>query len=149
MKLTHQTGIATLIQFITLSFLGMANGGNSVVTTCRHDGTNCVSNLIVSLIFFILTVVWFGAVWLLGYTAQERRSRRLAQLLIAAEAFIGLIAFFNAKHHTDALGLFTSLVDLILVAWIVSLAVRLMLAGNTRIVSKQRPRNRQRKNPPK
>lgn len=147
MKLTYQTGVATLIQFITLSFLGIANGANSVVTTCRHDGTNCVSNLIVSLIFFILTAAWFGVVWILGYTAQERRSRRLAQLLIAAEAFIALIALFNAKHHTDILSLVTSLFDLVLAIWIISLAIRLMRTGSARVVTKRR--SRQRKDTPK
>ncbi|HEY5152349.1 MAG TPA: hypothetical protein VII55_00070 [Candidatus Saccharimonadales bacterium] len=145
MKLTYQTGVATLIQFITLSFLGIANGANSVVTTCRHDSTNCISNLIVSLIFFILTAAWFGIVWILGYTAQERRSRRLAQLLMCAEALIALIALFNAKHHIDALSLFTSLVDLILAVWIISLAFRLIRAGNTRVVAKQ---GRGRRRPP-
>ena len=144
MKLTYQTGVATLIQFITLSLLGIANGANSVVTTCRHDGTNCVSNLIVSLIFFILTAAWFGAVWILGYTAQERRSRRLAQLLICAEAFIALIAFFNAKHHNDILSLATSLLDLVLAVWIITLAFRLMLAGGNRVVPRSRSRSRNR-----
>ncbi len=142
MKLTYQTGVATLIQFITLSFLGIANGVDSVVSTCRHDGSNCGSNLIVSLIFFILTALWFGAVWILGYTAQERRSRRLAQLLIVGEAFIALIALFNAKHHTDALGLATSLIDLLLCIWIIVLAFRLMLAGNKRITARPRRRRK-------
>ena len=134
MKLKYQTGVATLIQFIVLSFLGIANGANSVVTTCRHDGSNCVSNLIVSLIFFILTALWFGAVWVLGYTAQERRHRRLAQLLIAAEGLIALVALFNVRHPSDALSIFTSLVDFALAIWIISLAFRLMRVGNKRFV---------------
>ncbi|HVA10961.1 MAG TPA: hypothetical protein VNG32_02220 [Candidatus Dormibacteraeota bacterium] len=142
MRLTYQTGIATFIQFITLSLLGIANGANSVVTTCRHDSTNCVSNLIVSLIFFLLTAAWFGVVWVLGYTAQERRSRRLAQLLIAAEGFIALIALFNAKHHTDLLSLATSLLDLCLAVWIIILAFRLMRAGGARVVARPRVRKR-------
>jgi len=144
MKLKYQTAVATLVQFIMLSLLGIANGLNSVVTTCRHDGSNCVSNLLVSLIFFILTAAWFGAIWVLGYTAQERRSKRLAQLLIMAEGLIALIALFNAKHHTDALSLITSLFDLIMAVWIVTLAFRLMRTGGARVVKRQRPRNRNR-----
>jgi len=142
MKLTYQTGIATFIQFVSLSLLNIANGANSVVATCRHDSTNCISNLIVSLIFFMLTVAWFAAVWLLGYTAQDRRSKRLAQLLIAAEGFIALIALFNAKHHTDLIGLGTSLIDLALALWIIVLAFRLMRAGSNRVVARQRVRRR-------
>lgn len=145
-KLTYETAIATLIQFITLSLLNIATGTDSVVTTCRHSGGDCVSNLIVSLIFFMLVTGWFAAVWLLGYMAQERRSRRLAQLLIVAEVLIALVASFNAKHHTDALSLATSLIDLALAIWVITLAYRLMRAGGGRVVTRslnrQRPRQR-------
>ncbi len=141
MKFTYETGIATLVQFVALSFLGIANGLNSVVTTC-HSGKDCVSNLLVSIIFFILTAVWFGCVWLLGYFAQHKRSKRLAQLLICAEALIGLVAAFNAKHHTDVLGLTTSLADLVLAIWVISLAFRLMRADGKRITNRPRQRHR-------
>lgn len=139
-KITYQTSIATFIQFILLSLLGIANGANSVVTTCRTDSTNCVSNLIVSLIFFILTALWFGAIWVLGSIAQERRSRRLAQLLIAVEAGIALVAYFNAKHHNNILGLATSLLDLGLAVWVIFLAYRLMKLGGGRAVVRRRRR---------
>ncbi|HVI60769.1 MAG TPA: hypothetical protein VM535_01290, partial [Candidatus Saccharimonadales bacterium] len=101
-------------------------------------GTDCISNLIVSLIFFILTTAWFGFIWILGYSAQERRSRRLAQVLIAAESLIALIAFFNARHHTDWLSLSTSVIDLVLAVWVIALAFRLMRAGGGRVVARQR-----------
>ena len=149
MKLTYETAIATLIQFLTLTILNIANGLNSVISTCHSSGTDCVSNMIVSLIFFLLTAVWFAAVWVLGYSAQERRSKRLAQVLIAAEALIALVAFFNAKHHTDWLSLFTSIIDFALSIWIITLAWRLMKSGGARVVStqkgqKNRPRQRKR-----
>jgi hypothetical protein len=142
MKLKYQTGIATMIQFITLSFLGIANGANSVVATCRHDSTDCVSNLIVSIIFFILTALWFGGVWILGAMAQESRNKRLALLLIGAEGLIALVATFNAKHHNDLLGLVTSLIDLILAVWIIILAWRLLTSDGKRITSGGRRRKR-------
>lgn len=126
MKFRYGTGFATLLQFILLSLLGIANGLNSIVTTCHSTGRDCISNLIVSLIFFIITVAWFAFIWVLGYTAQERRSKRLAQLLIAAEALIAMVAYFNARHHTDALSLITSLVDLALAIWIIILAILLI-----------------------
>lgn len=137
MKLTYQTSVATLIQFITLSFLGIANGVNSIIATCRNDTPNCTSNMVVSLVFFVITAGWFGIIWMLGYLAQERRSKRLAQLLIAVEAFVGLIAFFNARHYTDALGLATSLIDLMLAIWIITLAFRLMRSNGKRITKKR------------
>ncbi len=142
-KLTYQTGIATLVQFITLSLFGFANGLDSVISTCHSTKGDCVINLLVSLVFLILTMLWFGFVWVLGVTAQDRRSRRLAQALIAAEAAIALVAAFNARHHTDILSLVTSLLDFVLAIWIISLAYRLIRSGGARIVTKQRPRQRQ------
>jgi len=143
-KLTYQTGIATLIQFITLSFLGMANGMNSIVTTCRHDSGDCMNNVFVSIIFFILTALWFGTVWILGTLAQERRSKRLALLLVGAELLIAMVAYFNARHHTDILSLVTSLIDLVLALWIITLAVRLIRSKGERITSGSRRRRRRR-----
>jgi hypothetical protein len=144
MKLTYQTAVATLIQFIVLGLLNIANGIDSVVTTCRHSGGDCVGNLISSLIFYILIVGWFGFVVVLGYTAQERRGKRLAQLLIAAEGLIMLVALFNIKltlkYQSGALSLLTSSVDVILALWVIMLAYRLMRSGGGRITAKQRPR---------
>lgn len=145
MRFKYETGIITFVQFIVLSLLAIANGLNSVVTTCHDSSPDCVSNLLVSLIFFLLTVAWFAVVWVVGFAAQERRSRRLAQLLIAAEALIALIALFNAKHHTDILSLFTSLTDLVLAIWVITLAWRLMRAKGGRVVTRQRPRRRRRR----
>jgi len=142
MKLKYQTAIATLIQFVTLTLLNVATGTVSVISTCHDGNGDCVSNLLVSLIFFLLVALWFGFVWVLGYTAQERRSKRLAQILILAEALIALVALFNVKHHTDPLSLITSVIDLGLSIWVVTLAYRLIKAGGSRIVTKQRPRRR-------
>lgn len=143
MKLHYETGIATLIQFISMSLLGFANGVDSVVTTCRATGSDCVSNLIVSIIFFILLSLWFGFVWVLGYTAQERRSPKIAYTLIATEGAIAMVAYFNARHHTGVLSLATSLLDLGLAIWIAILAFRLSRAKGGRIVrSKQQRRRR-------
>lgn len=144
MKLRYETAIATLVQFITLTLLGIPNALVSIISTCRSHGSDCVSNLLVSLIFFLLTAAWFGFVWVLGYAAQERRSKRLARLLIAAEGLIILVALFNAKHHTNWLGLVTSLVDVFLAVWIIILAYRLSKANGGRIVSRT-PRARQRR----
>lgn len=142
MKLKYQTGIATLIQFIALAVLAFANGVNSVVSTCHSDNGNCVSNLIVTLIFTIILVVWFGFIWVLGFTAQHQRSKRLSQLLIAIEAGVILVAAFNAKHHTDWLSLATSFIDVALGLWVVFLAFRLMRSDGGRIVTGQRRRSR-------
>ncbi|MEO8105421.1 MAG: hypothetical protein ABI602_03740 [Candidatus Saccharibacteria bacterium] len=149
MKLKYETAVATLVQFVLLTFLNIATGLSSVVSECHKDSTNCVSNLLVSLIFFLLISLWFGFIWILGFAAQDRRSKRLARVLIAAEVFIALIAVFNAKHHTNVLGLITSLIDLALALWVITLAYRLSRADGGRIMSKPRTRQRRHSITPK
>jgi hypothetical protein len=142
MKLKYQTAIATLIQFIALVILNVGTGAESVVSTCHDGNGDCVSNLIVSLIYFLLLAVWFGFIWILGYEAQEKRSKRLAQALIIAEMFVAIVALFNAKHHTDPFSLITSLVDFGMSLWVMLLAYRLIRADGGRIVTKQQSRKR-------
>jgi hypothetical protein len=142
MRLKYETAIATMIQFVALTLLNVGTGTVSVVTSCHENGGQCVSNLLVSLIFFILLALWFACIWVLGYAAQQRRSKRLAQLLIAVEIMVAVVALFNAKHHTDPLSLATSLIDLCLAAWVIVLAFRLMRAGGGRIVTRQHGRKR-------
>jgi hypothetical protein len=144
MLFKYKLAVIVLVQFILLSLLGIANGINSVVTECsKHDG-DCLSNTIVSLVFFLLTAAWFAFIWVLGYTAEERRSKGLLRLLIAAEGMTALVALFNAQHHENTVGLITSLLDLVLALWVILLAIRLLFAKGGRVVTKQRTRARRR-----
>ena len=142
MKLKYETAVATLIQFVVLTILNIATGLDSVIKTWRTDRPNFVSNLIVSLVFFLLMAMWFGFIWILGYAAQERRSKHLARLLIAAEALIALVALFSVKHHNSVISLVTSVIDLTLALWIITLAYRLSKADGGRIMPKNRGRQR-------
>lgn len=145
MKLTYETGIATLIQFIVLSFLTLGSQLGSVITTCHKDSGNCVSNLLTSIILYILVASALGVIWLIGYGAQKRRSKRLAQLLICIEGFIALVALFSAKlslyHHKNIFSLAASLGILALAVWITTLAYRLMRAGGKRITGRRNRRH--------
>jgi hypothetical protein len=146
MKFTYQTATATMIQFISLTILGVPNAIVSVVGVCRTDSSNCVSNGLVSLVFFLLTALWFGFIFFLGYTAEHRRSRRFAFILIGCE-FITLMAdgYINFPRDSNFLSKGTSLLDSLLSIWIIYLAIRLFIAGNKRIVKKpltSRVRNR-------
>jgi hypothetical protein len=135
MRLRYETGIATLIQFAVVTILAFINQFASIVSTClKHDG-DCVSNSLVSLILVILVAIWLGFISALGYAAQDKRSKRLAQFLIGAEGMNALISLFNAKHFPNALGLITSLIDLTLAVWVIVLAWRLMRANGGRIVA--------------
>jgi hypothetical protein len=146
-KLTYQTAIATLIQFLLLSFLTLASQLVSVVSTCRADSGDCIGNLITSTILYLLVAIAFGAIWLIGYAAQSLRSRRLAQLLICIEGMVALVALFSVKlslhGHKNIFGLVASFSILALAVWIITLAFRLMRSGGKRITGGQRQRRRQ------
>lgn len=148
MGLKYETGIATMIQFITMSALNIGTGAESVVTACRDKDADCFGNALLSLIFYLLVASWFGAVWFLGYMAQEQRSKRLAQVLILAELAILMVAMFNIKlnraDNGPFLSLATSLIDVGLAIWIIFLAFRLMRSGGRRITGSGRPRKRRR-----
>jgi len=147
-KLTYQTGIAALIQFIVLSFLTLGSQIFSVVDTCTKGG-ECVSNLITSVILYILVAVVFGTIWLIGVAAQTRRSKRWALVLICIEAMIAFVSLFsvklNLRGHGNLPGLLMSLAIFALAVWIISLAYRLTRFEGQRIRSgggRQRRRQR-------
>lgn len=142
MKLRYETGTATLAQFIIMSFFGIAGAFDSSITTCQIEGKDCLFNAITSILFFILTALWFGAIWVLGYAAEERRSHRLAYVLIAVEGLVLLVATFNAQNHPNTLSLITSLLDIALALWVILLAFRISRAKGGRIVTSERARRR-------
>ena len=138
MAVKYQTGVSTLIQFIAVTFLNLVNLFASSISSCVKNTSDCVGDVTLNLLYFLVLSAWFAFIWVLGYAAQDRRSKRLAQLLIAAEAIIFLAALLDAKHHPDILGLITSLVDAALAGWTIVLAWRLMRAGGGRVTSRAR-----------
>jgi hypothetical protein len=145
MRLTYETGPATLIQFILLAFLNIVNAIYSIIATCTNGSNtnaNCATNALSSVVFYILVVFWFGIICFIGFAAQNKRSKRMSQILIAAELSVVAVAAFNIKqgisNHTNAISMFTSLIDLILAAWVISLAFRLMRAKGGRVVNRRR-----------
>lgn len=148
MKLTYQTGIAALIQFIVLSFLTLGSQIFSIIDTCTKGG-ECISNLITSVILYILVAIVFGTIWLIGVAAQTRRSKRWAQLLICIEGLIALISLFsvklNLRGHGNLAGLIMSLAIFAVAVWIISLAYRLTRFEGQRIRSSRSGRRRQRR----
>lgn len=145
MKIKYETSTATFTQFIALSLLGIANALNQTITTCVKDSSECVTGAMLSIIFFILTVLFFAGVWVLGYTVQDKRSPRLAQLLIIVELIILPVAMINARGHSDLLSLFTSLTDIVLAAWVIYSAILLIKHGGKRVVRKRSARSRNRR----
>lgn len=139
MRLTYETGVATFVQFVVISLLTFGSQVSSIVGSCTGEHKNCITNSLSSILYFMLLVLWFGFIWILGYSAQKRRSRQLCRLLIAVEVGVMMIALFDLKRHTTSLGLITSAADLLLAAWVIYLALRLKRARGGRIRSTKRP----------
>jgi hypothetical protein len=144
MLLKYETGVVTFVQFTLLSILNIINGIVGVIPDCRVNGGDCVWSTFATFIYVLLIIGWFAFLWVLGYTAQDRRSKRLAQILIAAEAFVALISFFNLKHGHGTLNRITSFTDLALALVVVLLAFRIMRANGGRVVVKNRIHSRKR-----
>jgi hypothetical protein len=145
MRLTYETGTATLIQFIVLGLLNIGTALQSIITTCTHSGSSCVGNLLSSVIYYILIVGWFAVILMLGFAAQQGRNKLLARLLICAELAVIVVAGYNIKldhlgFHNGILSLVTSCVDVILSIWVTSLSFRLIRSSGGRVVKRQRHR---------
>jgi len=139
-KLKYETSIITFFQFITMSLLYFLINLGSIISVCKSQNYNCVSNSISSITLSIVIVIAFACVWLLGFYVQNRRSQRLALLLIIIEAGIFVVELFDAHNFPNILSLTTSLVDALLALWVIVLAFRLYRAKGGRIVARKRPR---------
>jgi hypothetical protein len=142
MKLTYQTGIAALIHLGIMTALNVANFVHSSVQGCTVGGGDCLGDIITSMLYFMVTTIWFASLWILAAAAQDRRSRKLAFALICAEGLVVMVALFNAEHHNHLLGLITSLTDAILAAWVALLALRLFISGGGRVTASSGARRR-------
>jgi Ca2+/Na+ antiporter len=143
MRLTYETGTATLIQFIVLGLLNIADALQSIISTCTHSGGDCVGNLLSSIIFYFLIVIWFGIILMIGFGAQQKRNKRLAELLILAELAVIVVAAYNIKldhfgFHNGILSLVTSIIDILLCGWVIKIAYYLTKASGGRVVKRQR-----------
>lgn len=142
LKLRYETGTATLIQFAVVMLLSFLNAIVSIISTCHGSSGDCVSNSLVSLFLILLQAIWMGFICVIGYAAQDKRSSRIAQFLIAFEGLNAIVALFDAKHFPNVLGFITSLIDLCLAAWVIYLAWHLMRARGGRITAPARARRR-------
>ncbi len=143
MKLRYETGTATLTQLIVMLLLNFITNIDSTVTGCIHkDG--CVSGIVINFTFVLVLAGWLMGLSGLGYMAQEKRSRRLATLLIAGEVLVVIVTLFNIRHYPNKLGLITSIVDCALAIWVITLAYHLRQTKESIVTAPRgdRPRRR-------
>ncbi len=135
MSIHYETATATFIQFIIGAGLSFVTGVVSIISGCKGSGgVDCATNIFVSLILIILTIAAFGFLLAVGYVAQDRRSSRLALLLIACEVFAVVIFLFDAKHALGVVDKITNGLSALIALWVAYIAWRLYRAKGARIV---------------
>jgi hypothetical protein len=143
MRVRYETGVAALIQFACGTILAAINGGGSVIGEClHHSGADCATNTFVTLLFLIFTAGALAVLAILGYIAQERRSPRLAYILMAVEMGAALIYLFDAKQAPGLIDRITNLASCLIAVWVVVVAWRLARSRGARIVTRQRAHRR-------
>ena len=138
LKLKYETGVAATIQFIIISVLNVIDHISSSINQCLHGRGGCALDIVGNIVLFMIITVWFGALWLAGFAAQDRRSRRIAQFLILAEGLVFLYGLYETTRHTSILGTVIGLADLITSAYVAWLAFRLMRAKGGRVRTRRR-----------
>lgn len=135
MKLRYQTGAVTLMQFAVVTIFALLTQLGPSIGDCIKSRGDCTNEVMSSLAYVVLLGVWLIFVSVIGYAAQDRRNKRMAQLLIACEGLIGLIALFNARHFPSFVGLIASLTNLAFAVLAVYLAWNIIRSDGGRIVS--------------
>lgn len=139
-RLKYETGVAATFQFIALTLLNFISGVSGSVSQCLKGSGGCVSNIVLAILYFLIVTIWFGALWLAGFAAQDRRSRRIAQFLILAEGLVLLVGLYQLMHHHSILSALVALVEVITSVWVAWLAFRLIRARGGRVRSRTRRR---------
>ncbi len=134
LKLKYETGVAATIQFISLTLLNLINGVSGSLNQCFSTNGSCVSSIALDTGYFLAITIWFGFLWLAGFATQDRRSRRIAQMLILAEGLVFLVGLYDfTKHRQSIIGTLISLGEIITSLWVSYLAFRLILARGGRV----------------
>lgn len=145
MKLQYQTATATFIQLAVMTLLIVIGGIKDVASNCENS-MECVTNSFLWIIIIFILAGWYLTLFAIGYFAQERRSHRLARLLIAGELFTVFVALMLVKNPSSIYSGVSAGVALALGLWIILLAWRLNKARGGRITAKKhaagRPRRR-------
>lgn len=133
MRLTYQTGIGTLIQFLVLTFLNIPNSIVGIVQGCKIG--NCETNAVATIVFFLLLVVWFAFLWIIGTIAQQKRSRRLTVFLAGSEfVTLAIAAYLDLDHKTNLLQTITGIIYVVIGLLVIYLCFNLFVAGKGRMV---------------
>lgn len=142
MKLHYQTGTATFIQLALVMLLIVINNLVGFIIACTSDSSECAISAMFSLVFIIFSGIWFIFVSAVGYAAEEKRSSKLAYVLIAGQLVTLGAAYGFSQYPSNWFGAVSSVVIMLSCVWIIVLAWRLSRAKGGRIVSRATRRTR-------
>jgi hypothetical protein len=142
-KLSHETGITTFAQLVTIVPLAFLNGLFVMGKSCfGDDSSSCAINSLFSMFSVLFLAGWFGFLCMLGYATQEKRSQLFARLLILGELAVVAIALFVLQNPGSILDTLSGLLAIGLAGWTILLAIRIHQAKGRRIVARPRRRAR-------
>lgn len=128
----HNVSHATFIQAVVVIVLTAVNGVYSGLTSCLGaDKADCTTNSVLAVILVILAIIWFGFLSAMSYAAWVRRTTALIVLFAALEAITGGVSAFDLIHFDNAIGLITSLIDLLLALWVLYMTYHLFQLRGT------------------
>lgn len=135
--LRYQTGVATFVQLAVTVFLVVINNMVALFGECKN-GSDCAVTAVFSMIFIIVTAIWFLLLSAIGYAAEERRSRNFAYLLIAGEIATAGIAFGFYTHPANLFGQLSALAVIIIAIRVSFMALRIARSRGGRIVARSK-----------
>lgn len=146
MVMRYHTSLATFIQLAVMTLMVIVGGIIDVAKNCENSN-ECVTNSFLWIIIAFMLALWYFGLFGLGYLAQEKRSRRLTKLLIAAESFTAFVALMFLKNPSSVYSGIGAAVALFFALWIIFLAYRIHKAKGGRITTTKhsgstRPRRR-------
>ena len=138
LKLKYETGVAVTIQFVAVTILNFVGGSITTIKDCTGNSTNCISNLVISVLYFGFLTLCFGFLWIVGFIAQDRRSIRLSKILIFIEGFVFLFGLYEFSHYSSSITkTIIGLVEIITAIWVSWLALRILRAKGGRVRVRQ------------
>lgn len=147
MSIRYQTSTATFVQLAVMTLLVIMGGIADVAKNCEN-AAECLTNSFLWIVIAFIIACWYAVLFAIGYFAQEKRSYKLARILILGELFTAFVALMFLRTPSSLLGVITSGAAIVLAAWTIVLAWRIYKARGSRITtpakrtSGQRPRRR-------
>ncbi len=130
----YQTSTATFVQLAVMTLLVIMGGIADVAKNCEN-ASECLTNSFLWIVIAFMIACWYAVLFAIGYFAQEKRSYKLARILILGELFTAFVALMFLRTPSSLLGVITSGAAIVLALWAIVLAYRIYKARGSRITT--------------